>query len=125
MSNSGRPLSPHLSIYRWPITMVLSILHRMTGVAMSIGLVVLAAWLMQAAAGPEAYLGFTTTMSTFIGKLFLVAWSFAFFFHAANGIRHLVWDTGRGFDKRQADRSAWIVVTFAALATAAFWWAAT
>jgi succinate dehydrogenase / fumarate reductase cytochrome b subunit len=125
MSNSGRPLSPHLSIYRWPITMVLSILHRMTGVAMSIGLVVLAAWLMQAAAGPEAYLGFTTTMSTFIGKLFLVAWSFAFFFHAANGIRHLVWDTGRGFDKRQADRSAWIVVAFAALATAAFWWAAT
>jgi len=105
--------------------MVLSILHRMTGVAMSIGLVVLAAWLMQAAAGPEAYLGFTTTMSTFIGKLFLVAWSFAFFFHAANGIRHLVWDTGRGFDKRQADRSAWIVVAFAALATAAFWWAAT
>jgi succinate dehydrogenase / fumarate reductase cytochrome b subunit len=125
MSNTGRPLSPHLSIYRWPITMVLSILHRMTGVAMSLGLVVLAAWLMQAAAGPEAYLGFTTAMSTLVGKLFLVAWSFAFFFHAANGIRHLVWDTGRGFDKRQADRSAWIVVAFAALATAVFWWAAT
>ena len=125
MSNTGRPLSPHLSIYRWPITMVLSILHRMTGVAMSLGLVVLAAWLMQAAAGPEAYLGFTTAMSTFVGKLGLVAWSFAFFFHAANGIRHLVWDTGRGFDKRQADRSAWIVVGFAALATAVFWWAAT
>ena len=105
--------------------MVLSILHRMTGVAMSIGLVVLAAWLMQAAAGPEAYLRFTTTMSTFLAKLFLVAWSFAFFFHAANGVRHLAWDTGRGFDKRHADRSAWIVVGFAALATAAFWWAAT
>ena len=105
--------------------MVLSILHRMTGVAMSIGLVVLAAWLMQAAAGPEAYLRFTATMSTFVGKLFLVAWSFAFFFHAANGIRHLAWDTGRGFEKRHANRSAWIVVGFAALATAAFWWAAT
>ena len=94
--------------------MVLSILHRMTGVAMSIGLIVLAAWLMQAAAGPEAYLQFTAVMSTFIGKLLLVGWSFAFFFHAANGVRHLAWDTGRGFDKRQADRSAWIVVGFAA-----------
>ena len=124
MSNTGRPLSPHLSIYRWPITMVLSILHRATGVAMSIGLVVLAAWLMQAAAGPEAYLRFTVTMSTLVGKMFLVGWSFAFFFHAANGVRHLVWDTGRGFEKRHADRSAWIVVGFAVLATAVFWWAA-
>lgn len=125
MSNTGRPLSPHLSIYRWPITMVLSILHRATGVAMSIGLVVLAAWLMQAAAGPEAYLRFTILMSGVIGKLLLVGWSFAFFFHAANGVRHLAWDTGRGFDKRQADRSAWIVVGFAAIVTAIFWWAAT
>jgi succinate dehydrogenase / fumarate reductase cytochrome b subunit len=125
MSNTGRPLSPHLSIYRWPITMVLSILHRMTGVAMSVGLVVLAAWLMQAAAGPEAYLGFTIAMSGFAGKLLLVAWSFAFFFHAANGVRHLVWDTGRGLEKRQADRSAWLVIGVAAIATAIFWWAAT
>jgi succinate dehydrogenase / fumarate reductase cytochrome b subunit len=124
MSNPGRPLSPHLSIYRWPITMVLSILHRMTGVAMSIGLIVLAAWLMQAAAGPEAYLGFTTAMSGVLGRLFLAGWSFAFFFHAANGIRHLAWDTGRGFDKQNASRSAWIVVGFAVLATAAFWWVA-
>ena len=124
MSNSGRPLSPHLSIYRWPITMALSILHRMTGVAMSIGLIVLAAWLMQTAAGPEAHLRFTYQMSTIVGKLLLIGWSFAFFFHAANGVRHLVWDTGRGFDKRQADRSAWFVIIFAVAVTAAFWWAA-
>jgi succinate dehydrogenase / fumarate reductase cytochrome b subunit len=104
MTNSGRPLSPHLSVYRWPITMVLSILHRMTGVAMSLGLIVFAAWLMQAAAGPEAYLGFI-----------------AFFFHVANGVRHLVWDTGRGFEKQQANRSAWFVVLFAVVATAIFW----
>ncbi len=122
MSNTGRPLSPHLSIYRWPITMVLSILHRMTGVAMSIGLIVLASWLMQAAAGPEAYLGFSMMMSSLVGKLLLIGWSFAFFFHAANGVRHLVWDTGRGFDKRQADRSAWFVIIFAVVATGAFWW---
>jgi succinate dehydrogenase / fumarate reductase cytochrome b subunit len=97
----------------------------MTGVAMSIGLLVLVAWLMQAAAGPEAYLRFTASMSTVVGKLLLVGWSFAFFFHAANGIRHLAWDTGRGFDKSSANGSAWIVVGFAAIATAAFWWLAT
>jgi succinate dehydrogenase / fumarate reductase cytochrome b subunit len=121
MTNSGRPLSPHLSIYRWPITMVLSIVHRMTGVAMSLGLIVFAAWLMRVAAGPEAYLGFTTAMSGLIGKLLLIGWSFAFFFHVANGVRHLVWDTGRGFEKQQANRSAWFVVLFAVGATAVFW----
>ena len=121
MTNHGRPLSPHLSIYRWPITMVLSILHRATGVAMSIGLVVMATWLMQAAAGPEAYLGFTSTMSSLVGKLLLIGWSFAFFFHVGNGVRHLVWDTGRGFEKRQANRSAWFVILFAVVATSIFW----
>jgi len=103
--------------------MVLSILHRATGVAMSLGLVALAAWLMQAAAGPEAYLGFTTLMATAIGKLLLIGWSFTFFFHSANGVRHLVWDAGRGLDKQSADRSAWFVLGFAVVVTAAFWWA--
>ena len=97
----------------------------MTGVALSLGLVALAAWLMQTAAGPEAYLTFTILMSTFIGKLLLVGWSFAFCFHAANGVRHLVWDTGRGLEKQQANRSAWFVIAFAIVATAAFWWALT
>ena len=90
---------------------------------MSVGLIVLTAWLMQAAAGPEAYLGFTILMSTIVGKLLLIGWSFAFFLHLANGMRHLVWDTGRGFDKRDVDRSAWFVVVFSVVATAAFWWA--
>jgi succinate dehydrogenase / fumarate reductase cytochrome b subunit len=121
MTNHGRPLSPHLSIYRWPITMVLSILHRATGVAMSIGLIVFATWLMQAAAGPEAYLGFTSTMSSLVGRLLLVGWSFAFFFHVGNGVRHLFWDSGRGFEKQQANRSAWFVIAFAVVATAIFW----
>jgi len=103
--------------------MVLSILHRVTGVAMSLGLVVLAAWLMQAAAGPEAYLGFTTLMATLVGKLLLVGWSFAFFFHAANGVRHLAWDTGRGLDKQSAERSAWLVLAFAVAMNTIYWWA--
>lgn len=103
--------------------MLLSILHRTTGVAMSLGLVVLAAWLMQAAAGPEAYLYFTILMSTIVGKLLLIGWSFAFFFHLANGVRHLVWDTGRGFDKRHADLSSWFVLIFALAMTGTYWWA--
>jgi len=121
MSNTERPLSPHLSIYRWPITMTLSILHRATGVAMAIGLVVLAAWLVSAASGSGDYDRFVTLMSTLVGRLLLIGWSFAFFFHLANGVRHLVWDTGRGFEKRQANASAWFVLVTAVAATALLW----
>ena len=121
MSDSGRPLSPHLSVYRWPITMTLSILHRVSGVGLSVGLVVLAAWLMQAAAGPEQYQYFRATMATPIGQLLLISWTFAFFLHMGNGIRHLVWDTGSGFEIRHANASAWAVLIFSALLTAAFW----
>ena len=121
MSNTERPLSPHLSIYRWPITMTLSILHRATGVAMTVGLVVLAAWLVSAAAGAAEYERFTAMMLTLIGRLVLIGWSFAFFYHLANGIRHLVWDTGRGFEKHQANASAWFVIIAAILITAGFW----
>ena len=121
MSNTERPLSPHLSIYRWPITMTLSILHRATGVAMSVGLVVLAMWLLSAASGAVAYDQYVTLMSTLVGRLLLIGWSFAFFFHLANGIRHLAWDTGRGFEKRQANASAWFVLLLAVIMTAAYW----
>ena len=118
MSNPGRPLSPHISIYRWPITMALSILHRATGIAMALGLLVLAAWVMSAAAGPDQYLRFQTLMSTLLGRLLLIGWSLAFFYHLSNGIRHLVWDSGRGFEKAQANRSSYVVLTSAAVLTA-------
>lgn len=118
---SNRPLSPHLSIYRWPITMLLSILHRMTGVAMAIGLILLATWLLQAANGPEEYQYFRSAMSSVIGRLLLIAWTFAFFLHLGNGVRHLVWDTGRGFEKRTANASAWFVLGFAVAMTAIYW----
>ena len=103
--------------------MVLSILHRVTGMAMSVGLVFFAAWLMQAALGPESYATYAILMSTIPGKLLLVAFSFAFFIHVANGVRHLVWDVGYGFERRQANRSAWLVILFAVVATVLFWWA--
>ena len=121
MSNSGRPLSPHLSVYRWPITMILSILHRVTGVGMSVGLLVLAAWLVQAAAGPEQYQSFRGAMASPIGMLLLIGWTFAFFLHLCNGIRHLVWDTGRGFEMSQVNASAWTVVFLSIVLTAGFW----
>ena len=121
MSNQGRPLSPHISIYRWPITMVLSILHRATGIAMSVGLIVFATWLLNAAEGPVAYQYFRALMSGIVGQVLLIGWTFAFFLHLGNGVRHLFWDTGRGFEKRQANASAWFVLVFAAILTAAFW----
>jgi len=124
MSNIDRPLSPHLSIYRWPITMALSILHRMTGVALSLGFVVFVAWLFEAASGPDAYAVFQKYMDTLIGKLLLISFSFAFFFHLSNGARHLYWDTGRGLEKEQVTMSAWLVLIMAVALTAVFWWVA-
>lgn len=124
MSNYDRPLSPHISIYRWPITMALSILHRITGVGLSVGFVVLVAWLFDAASGPDAYAVFMSVMDTVIGKLLLVAWSFAFFYHLSNGARHLLWDTGRGLEKSQANLSSWLVLVATVVLTAAFWWVA-
>jgi len=101
--------------------MTLSILHRISGVAMSVGLLVMAIWLSEAAAGPEDYQYFRVAMSTLLGRMLLIGWSFAFFLHLGNGIRHLVWDTGRGFEKTQANASAWFVLLFAVILTTAFW----
>jgi len=101
--------------------MTLSILHRATGVAMTVGLLVLAAWLVSAAAGAEQYGKFSAMMASLIGRLVLIGWSFSFFYHLANGLRHLVWDTGRGLAKRQANASAWFVLTAAIVVTVGFW----
>ncbi|MCH7537393.1 MAG: succinate dehydrogenase, cytochrome b556 subunit [Proteobacteria bacterium] len=122
MSNNGRPLSPHLSIYRWPITMTLSILHRVTGVGLSVGFAVWAAWLFGAMLGAEAYAGVIAMLGTVVGKVLLIGWSFAFFFHLSNGIRHLVWDMGWGFEIGQANASAWFVLLTSIVLTGLFWW---
>lgn len=121
MNKTSRPVSPHLSIYRWPITMTLSILHRGTGVALSVGLIALAVWLQSIAAGADSYQAVMAWMNTFIGRLFLLGWSFAFFFHLANGIRHLFWDAGYGFEIRDARLSAWLVLIASVLMTAGYW----
>ena len=123
MSNNDRPLSPHLSIYRWPITMITSILHRATGLALTFGFIVLTIWLFEVAMGKNWYDYFFTFMSSILGRLFLIGISLAFFYHLSNGIRHLVWDSGRGFKKSTADASAWLVLSLSVILTSLFWWA--
>ncbi len=110
MSKAGRPLSPHLTVYRWPISMTLSILHRMTGVALSVGLIILAIWLIALSSGAQAYGQVTALLGSIVGRLLLAAFSFAFFCHLCNGIRHLFWDVGKGFEMRQVIASAWAAV---------------
>ena len=121
MSTEGRPLSPHLTIYRWPVTMTLSILHRMTGVALSVGLIAFVAWLEAIAYDAVPYAAVTEFMGSFPGQVLLLGWCFSFFFHLSNGVRHLIWDTGRLFEKSQADASAWFVLGATVVMTAAFW----
>ena len=121
MSNQGRPLSPHLSIYRWPITMTLSILHRMTGVALSVGFFVFVIWLESLAFGEPGYRDVIMLLGSLPGKIVLLGFAFAFFFHLCNGVRHLFWDAGFGFEKHQADASAWAVVVVSLVLTAVFW----
>ena len=124
MTNHDRHLSPHISIYRWPVTMASSILHRATGLAMALGFILLVGWLFDAASGPAVYAKFIGVMDSTVGLILLIGWSFAFFYHLSNGIRHLVWDTGRGLEIHQATASAWFVIVLSLVLTAAFWWVA-
>ena len=101
--------------------MLLSILHRITGLALSVGLVVFTIGLVNAASGPEQYQVFRTAMSSPGGLVVLGGLSFAFFLHLGNGVRHLVWDTGRGFGKRDSTVSAWFALVFAAVLTGVLW----
>lgn len=117
----NRPLSPHLLIYKPQMTSVLSILHRMTGVALTIGLFMVVWLLIAAASGPEYYNQFMTLMSSPVGLVLLFGWSFALFYHMCNGIRHLIWDTGRLFKIEHAKMAGGIVILTALLLTAAVW----
>ena len=119
-SQAERPLSPHLQVYRPQLTSVLSILHRATGVALSAGAVALVLWLASIAGGVEAY---TQAQSIFAAgwfKLLIAGWTFCGFYHLGNGIRHLAWDVGWGFELRQAYATGWAVVVFAVVATGSF-----
>lgn len=121
MSQPNRPLSPHLGVYRWQISNTLSIVHRMTGVMLSLGAVVFTAWLVALAGGPDAYLGVIGVLRSLLGVLALAGWTLCFFYHLCNGIRHLCWDAGLGFEIAQARASGKAVVAAAVVLTAAFW----
>ena len=121
MAHRERPLSPHLQIYRPEITSVLSILHRLTGVALSTGTVILVWWLVAAAAGGEAFAVINGLIGSLVGQLLLLGWTFALFYHLSNGIRHLAWDIGYGFDLRVLRRSGVLVIAAAVTLTAVTW----
>ncbi|MEO8017203.1 MAG: succinate dehydrogenase, cytochrome b556 subunit [Pseudomonadota bacterium] len=117
-----RPISPHLGVYKFMYTMSLSILHRLTGCAAATGFLLFAWWLMALASGPAAYATAMHALSSPLAKLLLVGFTFSFVFHFCNGIRHLVWDTGRGLERAQARRSGAMVVVAALLLTALTVW---
>jgi succinate dehydrogenase / fumarate reductase cytochrome b subunit len=121
MATDNRPLSPHLQVYRPQLTSMLSILHRLTGVALAFGTLLLVWWLIAAAAGPEAYDTAQGFIGSIIGRLLLLGWTFSLFYHLANGIRHLAWDTGRGFELATAYSTGWLVVIAAIVLTLASW----
>lgn len=121
MAARERPLSPHLQVYRFAYTMALSILHRATGIALSVGLLLLAWWLVAAAVGGNAYGLVLTCLGSLPGRLVLLGASFAFFYHLCAGLRHLAWDLGHGFEKATARRSGAAVVVVSLGLTAALW----
>jgi succinate dehydrogenase / fumarate reductase cytochrome b subunit len=117
MSPLSRPLSPHLQVYRLMYTMVLSISHRASGVFQSVGMILLAYWLVAAAGGAGSYATAAKVFSNPFVKLAIVGWIVAFWFHLFAGLRHLAWDAGFGFEKQSARRSGRLVVVLAALAS--------
>ena len=113
----ARPLSPFMH-YRKGHTMTLSILHRMTGVALTVGSVLLVYWLVAAATGATAYAKAQEVFACWLTQTAMVAWIFSFFYHLLNGVRHLVWDTGRGFDLTVSRNSGYAVVVGSVALTA-------
>ena len=121
MGTSQRPLSPHLGIYRWQLTMALSILHRVSGVFLSLGAVLLVAVLVSITSGPDHFEFVQHWLSHPIGLALLLAWTLSLYLHLANGVRHLIWDAGMGLEKNTANQSGLWVLLFAIVATAATW----
>jgi succinate dehydrogenase / fumarate reductase, cytochrome b subunit len=116
-----RPLSPHLQVYRWQLTSVLSICHRAAGLALAVGTLLLVWWLVALAQGGDAFIAAQVFIGSWFGRLLLLAWSFALFFHLANGVRHLFWDAGYGFSLKETYASGWAVLITAGVLTILAW----
>lgn len=117
LSTKARPLSPHLQIYKWQITSVLSILHRFTGIGFCAGIIGLVIWLYLLGQDEECYLSGIELLKTLPGQIALWLVIFSGNFHLGNGIRHLIWDAGYGFSLRTVNISGWFVVGFSFLST--------
>jgi len=120
-TNVQRPLSPHLQIYKPQITSFMSIMHRATGCALGVGTLLFAWWLVAAASGPAAYAQVHGFMGSILGRLILLGFTFALFFHLCNGIRHLFWDAGRGFELKTVTVTGVAVLISASVLTVASW----
>ena len=118
---AARPLSPHLQVYRLPLAAWLSITHRITGIGLTIGTLLLTYWVTSAAYGPDAYYDFTAFMGSPIGYFLLFGFSVSLFFHLCNGIRHLFWDVGLNFEIAETKRANVIVLLGTLILTAAAW----
>jgi succinate dehydrogenase / fumarate reductase cytochrome b subunit len=121
MSTGNRPLSPHLQIYRWQWTMLLSITHRATGIALAAGALMLVCWLLAVASGPDAFAAVNGFLGSWIGRLLLFGWTWSLLYHFANGIRHMFWDVGLGLELPAAQASGYAVVAVSLAATLAVW----
>lgn len=117
MASDNRPLSPHLQVYRWQITMALSIFHRMTGVGLGLGLLLLTWWIVAAASGPDYFDLVHTIMTSWIGRLILLGFTWALCYHLCNGIRHLFWDIGYGFEIPSMQKSGMAVLALSVILT--------
>jgi succinate dehydrogenase / fumarate reductase cytochrome b subunit len=115
------PMSPFLTVWRWHITMLTSILNRVTGVGLYLGALIAAAWAVSLASGPEAYATFKAVLGSPLGKFVLFGMTLSLFFHLSNGVRHVVWDLGHGLDVKSANASSVLVFAFTLTATVAVW----
>ena len=120
---AGRPLSPFMigPYYRPQLTSMLSIVHRLTGVGLSVGTVLLVGWLVALASGPWAYAAFATHVAAWYGQVLLLGWSWALLYHLCNGVRHLAWDLGYGYSIAAVYRSGYIMVATSLLLTLSAW----
>jgi len=116
-----RPMSPHMQVWRWHVTMLGSILHRATGIANYVGAILVVAWLAAAASGYEAYDLYASLAGSILGQLVFFGFTVSVCYHTLNGVRHFVWDIGHGFTPKLASFTGWLVIGLALVMAAAIW----
>ena len=122
-AKKARPLSPHLHIYKPQLTSAMSIFHRITGVGLSVGLILFVVWLAALASGPQSYNEFNSYAHSLIGQIFLFGLTWAFCYHFCTGIRHLMWDAGKGLDIQSVYKTGYMALAASTLLTVAIWFA--